>query len=205
MRCATWTWSGREPGIRSKKRDEAAFQAAAVEIQALKEQAARGEIVLGYLDETGFAQAHPNRCAWTLRGQQHLIPALRGKRLNVLAALMSTGELNSVQFAQNMNSDLFVGFLDLIAEKYDKPVVIILDNASVHTAKKIAPYLEAIEKKGLKLYFLPPYSPELNRIEKPWYQMKYVWMNVKHRTIDVLNADISHILQNFGIIYKFNF
>lgn len=104
-----------------------------------------------------------------------------------------------------MNSDVFVGFLDSIAEKYDKPVVIILDNASVHTAKRIKPHLKLIEEKGLKLYFLPPYCPELNRIEKFWYQMKHVWMAVKHRTLDVLSADIAHIIQNFGIHFKFKF
>jgi transposase len=108
------------------------------------------------LDEAGFAQVHPNRGAWTPRGEQHLIPAMRGKRLNVLAALMSNGEIESVQFKEHMNSDVFVGFLDSIAEKYDKPVVIILDNASVHTAKRIKPHLKLIEEKGLKLYFLPP-------------------------------------------------
>lgn len=161
--------------------------------------------MLGYLDEAGFAQVHPNRSAWTPRGEQHLIPAMRGKRLNVLAALMSSGELESVQFKENMNSDLFVGFLDLLAEKYDKPVVIILDNASVHTAKRIQAHLKLIEAKGLSLYFLPPYSPELNRIEKLWYQMKQVWMDVKHRTLDVLSADIAQITQNFGSLFKFRF
>jgi hypothetical protein len=64
-----------------KKRDEAAFRAAAVELEELKGHAASGEIVLGYLDEAGFAQVHPNRSAWTLRGQQHLISAMRGKLL----------------------------------------------------------------------------------------------------------------------------
>jgi transposase len=161
--------------------------------------------VLGYLDEAGFAQVHPNRSAWTPRGQQHLIPAMRGKRLNVLAALMSSGELESVQFKENMNSDVFVGFLDSIAEKYDKPIVIILDNASVHTAKRIKLHLKIIEAKGLSLYFLPPYCPELNRIEKFWYQMKHVWMDVKHRTLDVLSADIAQIFEKFGSQFKFRF
>jgi transposase len=49
-----------------------------------------------------------------------------------------------------------------------KPLTIILDNASVHTAKAIKPVLEQLRQKGLTLYLPPPYSPELNRIEILW-------------------------------------
>jgi transposase len=188
-----------------KKRDEQAFRVAQEEIEVLKERAATGEIVLGYLDEAGFAPVHPNRSAWTGRGLRHLILAVRGKRLNVLAALMSTGEIESVQFFENMTSDLFIGFLDFIAEKHEKPMVIILDNASVHTANKIKPHLELLKKKNLTLYFLPTYSPELNRIELLWHQVKHVWLDVKHRTKQTLSSDIAHIFENFGGKFKFNF
>ena len=61
---------------------------------------------------------------------------------------------------------LFVGLL------VGKPLVGTLDNASVHKAKEIEPLLKVLQGKGLKLYFLPPYSPELNRIEKLWHKMK---------------------------------
>ncbi|WP_426147232.1 helix-turn-helix domain-containing protein [Polaromonas sp. DSR2-3-2] len=48
-----------------KKRNEDAFLAARAEISGLREQAAAGQIVLGYLDEAGFCAVHPNRSAWT--------------------------------------------------------------------------------------------------------------------------------------------
>ena len=80
------------PLLTQKKRDEAAFRAAQVEIVGLRAQAAAGEMVLAYCDEAGFSQVHPNRSAWTPKGARHLIPAIRGKRLNVLAAMLSTGE-----------------------------------------------------------------------------------------------------------------
>jgi transposase len=117
----------------------------------------------------------------------------------------SSGEVESVQFFENMTSDLFIGFLDFIAEKYEKPVVIILDNASVHTANKIKPYLELLKKKNLTLYFLPTYSRELNRIKTFWHQVKHVWMDVKHRTKQTLSSEMSHIFENFGGKFKFNF
>ena len=54
----------------------------------------------------------------------------------------------------------------LLVEHVGKPLTVILDNASVHTARALQPYLRLLHAKGLTLYFLPPYSPELNRIEK---------------------------------------
>jgi hypothetical protein len=50
------------------------------------------KLFLAYLDESEFSSVHPNRHAWTKIGCQHLILAIRGKRLNVLDALMSSGK-----------------------------------------------------------------------------------------------------------------
>jgi len=47
--------------------------------------------------------------------------------------------------------------------------VLILDNASFHKSKKSK---ELVEKAGCKMLFLPPYSPDLNLIEKYWANMK---------------------------------
>ena len=162
-------------------------------------------MVLGYLDEAGFSCVHPNRSAWTTIACQHLIPAVRGQRLNVLGALMSTGHLESVQFTGSMSSTLLLEFLADIADKYTLPVTLVVDNASTHRSKEVTKAMAGLELKGIKLYFLPPYSPELNRIEKLWQQMKYVWMSVKCRTIDILNQDVAHILDNFGAEFKLDF
>jgi hypothetical protein len=94
-----------------KTRNEDAFRKATIEIQALRGQAAKGDIELAYLDEAGFSAVHPNRSAWAERGKCHLIEAKRGKRLNVLAALLSSGQVLSAKYWQNTTADVFVGFL----------------------------------------------------------------------------------------------
>ena len=98
--------SGNARAPASKKRNEAAFCAANAEIAQLRSQAAAGHMVLGYLDEAGFSCVHPNRSAWTKVATQHLIPAVRGQRLNVLGALMSTGHLD--EYAVYRQHDLGV-------------------------------------------------------------------------------------------------
>jgi len=188
-----------------KSRDEATFRQAGVKIEELREQAAAGEMVLAYVDEAGFAQPQPNRSAWTPRGERHLIEAKRGMRLNVLAALLSSGELFSATYWQTTTAETFGGFIGLLKEHVGKPLTVILDNASIHKAKSIRPAIEFLKKQGVNLYFLPPYSPELNRIERFWHKMKYTLLSVKSRTAQMLQEDVVKILDNFGTNYKFAF
>ena len=188
-----------------KKRSEVAFRQAQTEVAELRAQAAKGEIVLAYADEVGFSQVHPNRSAWTPRGGRHLIDAKRGKRLNVLGAMISTGDLFSAKLWQTTTADAFVGFLGLLKEHVGKPLTVIVDNASIHKAKATKAITEHLEKQGLTLYFLPPYSPELNRIERLWHKMKYTWMAPKCRDSQMLENDVDEILQNFGTKFEFTF
>ena len=198
-------WSGSARVIHSKKRNETDFRQAQAEIELLREEAAAGDMVLAYVDEAGFAQVHPNRSAWTFQRERHLIDAKRGKRLNVLAAMLSTGGLFSASLWQTTNSDTFVGFLGLLKEHVGNRLTVILDNASIHKAKANAHIIKFLKAQGVTLYFLPPYSPELNRIEKLWHLMKHTWMAVKCRDCTNLEKDVAEILDNFGKKYKFKF
>ena len=155
------------------------------------------------MDEAGFSCVHSNRRAWTKIGSQHLIPVIRGQKINVLAALMSSGELEDTMFSGPMSSKIFTDFVDATADKYDKPVVFILDNASFHKSKAVVEWEKNSKPKNVTLKFLPPYSPELNRIEKFWHTVKHRWMEVKCRTFTELQEDVNEIFDNFGS--KFNF
>lgn len=181
------------------------FAKAQQEISALRRQAQDGEVTVAYLDEAGFAQMHPNRSAWTPVGEQHAIPAVRGKRLNVIAAFLSTGRVISAALWCAINALIFVGFLGLLRQQVGKPVTIILDNASFHTARAIQPHLEVLRRQGVTRYFLPPYSPELNRIEKLWHRVKHTGMAAKHRDAATLQAEVGEILDNVGTRFKLAF
>jgi transposase len=170
----------------------------------MKEQVAAGERVLAYVDESGFAAIHPNRSAWTPKGERHLIDAKRGKRLNVMAALITTGEVFAAKFWESTTAGIFAGFLGLLTEHVKKPFTIILDNASVHTSKEVLPVRKLLEDRGVTFYFLPPYSPELNRIELLWHKIKHTWMAVKNRTSEELEDDVNDIFAGFGKKYIFN-
>lgn len=96
-----------------------------------------------------------------------------------------------------------MGFLSKLQQQVNKPLVVILDNASIH--KAIQAGLKLLEQRGVTLYFLPTYSPELNRIETLWRMMKHRWLDACHRTKEKLEQDIQHISDNFGRLYTLNF
>jgi transposase len=112
--------------------------------------------------------------------------------------LISTGTLFSAMFWETTTAAAFAGFLGLLLQHVGGPLAVILDNASIHKAKAIQPILAHLKQQGLTLYFLPPYSPELNRIELLWHKMKYEWLDFKTRTAEKLEADVGKILDGFG-------
>ncbi len=71
-----------------------------------------------------------------------------------------------------MTLPCFSHFLRQVVEHYQgERIVMILDNARIHHAKLIQPFLDA-HRETLTLLFLPPYSPQLNRIEGLWGWLK---------------------------------
>jgi transposase len=78
------------------------------------------------------------------------------------------------QFEEKFNAMTFQSFLEHLLRRSGsrgRLMVIILDNARYHHAILLKPFLEKYRKR-LKLEFLPPYSPELNPIERVWKLMR---------------------------------
>jgi transposase len=74
------------------------------------------------------------------------------------------------QFEKKFNAMTFQSFLENLLKhggSRGRLIVIILDNARYHHATLLKPFLQKYRKR-LKLEFLPPYSPELNPIERVW-------------------------------------
>lgn len=71
--------------------------------------------------------------------------------------------------AEQFNNQTFQPFLAqlLRRKRQGKKMIVVVDNARYHHAKALRPWLQRYRKK-LRLDFLPPYSPELNHIERVW-------------------------------------
>ncbi len=131
-------------------------------------------------DEAGFGREPYIPYSWQDRGTVVKIPGRAGKRINVIGVYsLMAGNIRTEMFERNINSDDVVAFLDKLSEKLEKPSVVMVDNATIHTADKVMKKLPEWEEKGLYVYHLPTYSPELNLIEIVWRMVKYKWLPLK--------------------------
>ena len=122
----------------------------------------------------GFEQSMPRTHGYSPIGKRcHDTHDWHAKgRINAIGAIISFALVTVSLFEGNINADIFYAWLtqDLLPKLPDN-AVIIMDNASFHKRVDI---LDAIEQTTGTLEFLPPYSPDLNPIERKWAQAKAI-------------------------------
>lgn len=105
-----------------------------------------------------------------------------------------------------VDTQVVIDFFNDFANKITKTTVVILDNASMHTSKLFKAHIKLWEDLGLQLLFLPPYSPELNKIEILWKHMKYHYHKLEaFLSFDNLYQHVKNLLDGFGVKYDINF
>ena len=91
-------------------------------------------------------------------------------RTNVIGALLGKALLTIGLFKTNVNADVFTAWVEQdLLPKLPPKSVLVMDNATFH---KRSDTLKIIKQNGHTVLFLPPYSPDLNPIEKKWAQAK---------------------------------
>jgi transposase len=115
---------------------------------------------------------------WFAKGQQKIVPTY-GKHhgAKLIGSLdYETGEVFCTQEIQYTAKE-FLSFLERLMEKYpNQKIVMVLDNARIHHAELIQPFLKK-NRELLTLLYLPPYSPQLNLIEGLWGWLKAAVIN----------------------------
>lgn len=104
------------------------------------------------------------------------------------------------------NTDKFILFMDKFSNQIVKRTVVILDNSPIHKSKKFTAKIEEWKENDLLIYFLSPYSPELNLIEILWRRIKYQWLPFDaYLCFQNLKERLSYVLNNFGKLYDIIF
>jgi len=139
-----------------------------------------------YVDQTGIHKELVREYARALRGvkvhscKMGRIP--KKHKVNVVSARMKDTQGNVVHIAplcyrHTMNGDFFVDwFRTRLVKSIPKGSTIILDNASHHPKTRL---YNLARRHGMKLLFLPTYSPDFNMIEKDWANMKKHLINIE--------------------------
>ena len=124
------------------------------------------------MDECGIDTYLYREYGYAPRGQPVMgrISGRKYKRCGIVAAKMGNKILAPFQYSGTMNSSLFESwFSNQLLPTLDEGTVIVMDNASFHSKKRLS---SVAQNAGCVLVFLPPYSPELNPIEKFWAWLK---------------------------------
>jgi transposase len=202
---AGFVWKRIRKSLRSK-RDQVAFDAATLEINKLIQQHKDGGIDLCYFDEVGFTLEPCVPYAWQPIGKTIEIPSSKSKRLNVLGLINRDCQFNSFVFEGNITSSIVVAYFDLFANQIKKQTIVVIDNASIHTSNEFNSHIEEWKEKGLIIYRLPAYSPELNIIEIVWRKIKYEWLPFEaYESFSALKEELFKVLFNIGISHKIAF
>ncbi|MBL1230056.1 IS630 family transposase [Enterococcus sp. BWB1-3] len=139
----------------------------------LKKKLLNGEIDhLLFEDESTIRDYQALLSTWFPVGKQKLIKTY-GKHFSVKLTGILNYETGAVYVQEGLAFDakVFLTFLEKVLTLYPKgKIVMVLDNARVHHAKLLVPFLNANPR--LQLLFLPPYSPILNQIEGLWKWLK---------------------------------
>lgn len=92
----------------------------------------------------------------------------RSRRVNVLAAYTPDGPQPALTWGLqrgSLVSGQLVDFVQRLPRLPDKPLVVVLDNGSLHVSWVVKEALPALRAQRIYLYYLPAYSPKLNEIE----------------------------------------
>jgi hypothetical protein len=127
------------------------------------------------------------------------LPKSRAKKQRKTLAEQAAAHDLRVEQVQTIDGERFVAFVWRVAGRpaiyaagwqRERPLVLVVDNYSVHTCERVQQEMAAFAAAGITLFFLPSYSPELSRIEPIWRDVKHHEMTKRSYEIlgDLLRA-----------------
>lgn len=91
--------------------------------------------------------------------------------LSLISAITSKGHTRFMVVEGGVDSEVFIKFLKRLLTGAKRKIFLIVDNGAAHKSKKTNEFVES-QKDHLELFYLPPYSPELNPDELVWNHLK---------------------------------
>ena len=143
-----------------------------------------------FIDESGINLAMTRLYGRAPRGERAVGSAPRnyGQNVTVLGALSCTGREAAMMIEGATDSDVFRAYVrEVLCPTLRPGDLVIADNLSAHKAAGVQ---EAITATGGRRLYLPPYSPDLNPIERCWSKIKTFLRATKARTREALDAAI---------------
>lgn len=158
-----WGFTPQKPAKRALEQNpEAVRHWLETEYPRIKTAAQADQAEIHWGDEMGIRNDHQTGTTWGLKGKTPVITT-SGQRFssNMISTITNRGTMRFMVYTKRFTADVFVIFLRRLIGSVDQKVYLIVDNHSVHRCGKVKRWLEK-HKEQIAIFYLPPYSPELN-------------------------------------------
>lgn len=123
-------------------------------------------------DESGVRSDYHAGTTWAPEGKTPVIKVTGARfSLNMIAAINARGHLRFMVHQGTITADVICDFLKRLMHNAESPMFLIWDGHPTHKSTKVRECVESFDGM-LEIYFLPPYSPELNPTEQVWRSVK---------------------------------
>jgi transposase len=145
-----------------------------------KEAKAAGAAIF-FCDESGVRTDYHSGTTWAPIGRTPVVIGTGNRKtINMISAVSARGKFHFSFVEGNINAGNFIEYLKKLLHDIPGQIFLIVDGHGAHTAKVTKEFTEENSDR-LRLFFLPPYSPELNPDE-------WVWKNIKHDNVGKMAA-----------------
>jgi transposase len=166
----------------------------------------KGKIDLYYADESHVCSEGYVPYGWQFPQEDVCVLSERAYKINCFGMINRQSECHWQTTQQNIDAQFVLEYLEKFSFQIHKDTFIVLDNARLHKAKIIQERIPYWQRRGLFLFYLPPYSPHLNLAETLWRKLKTEWINPEdYIEKDTLFYATNRCLSSVGILLSINF
>jgi transposase len=161
-----WGYTPKKPGRRSRHQDPDEVERWLLDTYpAIEAQAAREKAEILWTDEVGVAADHHPGTGYARRGERATLEVPGPHiRVNQISAISNEGSVQFMTYQGALNAAVFLQFLQRLAAGARRKLLLIADRLQAHKTPAVQAWL-ADHGAQIEVFYLPPYSPELNPVE----------------------------------------
>ena len=166
--------SPQRPTHRAIQRDDlAVYKWMAEDYKEIQKLAKKHKAEIYFGDESCVRSDYHSGTTWAPQGKTPVVKSTAFRhKVNLISAISARGAMRFMATEENVTAPVFIDFLKRLIDKAAAPIFLIVDNHSVHRSREVREYVKSTDGR-LRLFYLPPYSPELNPDEHVWNYLKH--------------------------------
>ena len=138
----------------------------------IRRLARQNKALIFFGDEAGVRSDYHSGTTWGVKGKTPVVSSTGARfGLNLISAVSAQGEFRFMTVRGRVGAAQFIEFIKRLIHGVERMVFLIVDGHPAHKAKMVKRFLKTVQDR-FRLFYLPPYSPELNPDERVWNDLK---------------------------------